>query len=469
MNATRLTNRLDSQPRAVGMAVIALSLATWQFACSPSPLADPWIPPRALEESTPSWRPPTLTVNSSTHDDLTPPQTPTGELTLRKTVALTLLHSPQLAAYAYQVRAAEARVVQADLFPNPRVGFNVENFQGPDGGDLFERQTLRLSQVIELGGKRKKRVELARADQRLAAWDYEEKRLQVITRTAERFIAVVAAQQRVELATRTLNLARQVHEIVNERVEAGVVPTAERDKSTVRVSVERIALEQARHALAAARQALVSTWAGGEPQFAAAGGQFDDQLIVPPRQSLLPLSRSHPQLARWNGEIAQRRSAVAVAQARGVPDVTAGGGVRFFPDTDDAVGVIEFSVPLPLIDRNQGRTLEARYDLAQARTLARAAEATMQEDLAAAYADLAAAAFAARTLRDQTRPAAVAAFEATKQSFAAGKTDYLVVLDAERTLVDVERQLIDARERYHRSVALVEGLTAAPLQQRNGQ
>ena len=464
MNDRRRTGQARMRPGTDRAGVIAIALAVVPFGCTPSPLAEPWIPPRALEASTPTWRPPVLTEGRSAQEEPPRPQAPTGEITLRRTVALALLHSPQLAAHAYQVRAAEARVLQADLFPNPRVAFGVENFGGPDGGDLFERRTLRLSQVIELGGKREKRVALARADERLAAWDYEEKRLQVMTVAAGRFVAVVAAQQRVELATRTLDLARQVHEIVSERVGGGVVPTAERDKAAVRVSVETIVLEEARHALTAARHALAATWGGGEPQFAAAAGDFDDDLVVPDGGALLPLARGHPRLARWEDEINRRRRAVAVARARGVPDVTAGGGVRFFPDSDDTAGVVEFALPLPLIDRNQGRVLKARYELARAGSLARAARASMQADLAAARADLGAAAFSVRTLRDQARPAAIAAFEASRTSFAAGKSDYLVVLDAERTLVDVERRLIDARERYHRSVVRIEGLTATPLQ-----
>jgi cobalt-zinc-cadmium efflux system outer membrane protein len=152
-----------------------------------------------------------------------------------------------------------------------------------------------------------------------------------------------------------------------------------------------------------------------------------------------------------------------LAWADGVPDVTAGAGARFFPDAGEQAAVVELSAPLPVFDRNQGRVLEARYMLGRAVAQQRAAEADIERELAAAHADAASAAFALRTLRDQTLPAARAAFEAAKEAFANGRTDFLDVLDAERTLVEVERQLIDARQTQQSAAATLEGLIAAPL------
>ena len=49
---------------------------------------------------------------------------PNGVLTLRETLQLTLKHHPELKVYAYAIRAAEARTLQAGLRPNPE--FEVE-------------------------------------------------------------------------------------------------------------------------------------------------------------------------------------------------------------------------------------------------------------------------------------------------------------------------------------------------------
>ena len=449
--------------RAVVHGVVLL--ATCQgMSCAPSPLSDDWIAPRELAAHSPTWRPPILVTERDEDTTKLPrPDDALGTLSLRQAITLSLRYSPDLASDAWDVRAAEARTLQAGLSPNPRVGYAVENFGEPDGGDLFLRQTIRISQVIELANKRQERVRLAAADQRLAAWDYENRRLGVITRVGHRYIAVLAAQQRLTLAQRTVQLTRHVYDIVDERVRTGVVPPTQRDRAAVRVSVERIALNRAEHRLHAERQALVSLWGGERPTFDRVSGQLDQQVTIPDTDNLVALAQHHPRLARWDDEIEQRRRAIESARANGVQDITAGAGLRHFPDADEIAGVAELSVPLPWTDRNQGRVLEARYNLAKAHTQRRATEAAMREELTAARADLSAARFAVTTLQEQTQPAAKAALQAAQAAFQNGKINFLDVLDAERTLVDVERTLIDARESFHLALVTIQGLTGAPL------
>jgi cobalt-zinc-cadmium efflux system outer membrane protein len=81
-------------------------------------------------------------------------------LTLRQALALTLKQNPELAAFSWDVRSAEARVLQARLFPNPDFNTQTEDIAGTkQSSDLTRSQTtLQLSQLIELGGKRSARV-----------------------------------------------------------------------------------------------------------------------------------------------------------------------------------------------------------------------------------------------------------------------------------------------------------------------
>lgn len=449
----------------------ALFVALSITGCAPSPFADDWLPPRELSTSAATWMPSRLAIEradghtDAAADDQAPlpkPNDVVGDLTLSDAITRALLHNPALASYGYGVRVAEARQVQAGLSPNPRVSYGIENI-GPNGDDFLLRHTVRLSQVIELAGKRDKRLHLAGANQRLAGWDYENRRLDVVTQVGQRYVAVVAAQERVALADRTVKIAQGVYDIVDERVKAGVIPPAERDRSAVRVSIERIALDRAKHQLQSARQALASTWGGGKPTFDQVAGNLNELVDTPDIEQLVILAAKHPRVARWADELEQRRRAVALERANGVPDVTAGAGLRHFPDAGEAAGVIELSIPLPFNDRNQGRVLEARYNVGKVRLQQRAAEAAIREELVAALSDQASAKFALTTLNQETLPAAKSALKAAREAFQNGRTDFIDVLDAERTLVDVERSLIDARESFHASVATLEGLTATPL------
>ena len=85
---------------------------------------------------------------------------PTGALTLRQALALALSRSPELAAFDYDIRIAEARILQAKSTPNPEVDFTGESVAGTDAYSNADQSenTLLLSQLIELGGKRRARV-----------------------------------------------------------------------------------------------------------------------------------------------------------------------------------------------------------------------------------------------------------------------------------------------------------------------
>ena len=87
-------------------------------------------------------------------------------------------------AFSWEVRAGEARALQASLVPNPEIELEIEELKtsGDGGTGLgYAEYVISVAQAIELGGKRAKRMRLAEAERDLAAWDYEAKRVDVLT------------------------------------------------------------------------------------------------------------------------------------------------------------------------------------------------------------------------------------------------------------------------------------------------
>ena len=71
----------------------------------------------------------------------------------------------------------------------------------------------------------------------------------------------------------------------------------------------------------------------------------------------------------------------------------------------------------------------------------------------------------ATALRDIAIPPATEAFTVTRRAFEKGDLTFLDVLDAERTLVELRTQYLDALAAYHAAVAEIEGLVGQPLDQ----
>lgn len=95
-----------------------------------------------------------------------------------------LERNPELATYSWDIRAAEARIIQTRLRPNPKLSLQSENpIDSGDfaNGDQAER-TLQLSQLVELGGKRPARVGETEAGRTVAEFDYQVRRGEVLRR-----------------------------------------------------------------------------------------------------------------------------------------------------------------------------------------------------------------------------------------------------------------------------------------------
>jgi outer membrane protein, heavy metal efflux system len=446
-----------------GAVPLGVVLMLTLMSCAPPDIQTIWPEPRPLGKDIPSYRPPPQPPEAA------PPvrtlTNPTGVLTLPQAQALALLQSPRLAAFGWEVRAGEARTLQASLPPNPELGIELEDFAGSGERQGFRSTeiTIHLSQLIELAGKRQKRTRVAALERDLVAWDYEAARVDVLTQVTQAFVEVLSAQERLSLNLELVRLAEQVLRTAVERVRAGKVSPVEETRAQVALSTSRIAAERTQRELDAARERLVVFWGGSMPAFDSAEGTLEPIAAIPSAARLAERIAQNPDIARWATEMAQRQAALDLAGAQRIPDPTLRGGVRHARETDDNALVMEFSIPLPVFDRNQGGFLEARYRLAKAGEERRAAEGQVRAALAEAYGALASAFVEATRLHNEVLPGAQQAFDAASEGYRQGKFGFLDVLDAQRTLFESRGRYLEVLAAYHRAVAEVERLIGEPL------
>ncbi len=390
---------------------------------------------------------------------------PTGALTLREALALALERSPELEAFSWEVRARDAHAVQAGRLPNPELRTEVENLGGSGNRQSFEETetTVRLAQLIELGGKRGKRQHLAQLSSALATWDYEAKRLHVLQETSKAFVEALVAQERVALATELERQSRRAVDAIGAQIAAGgASPVA---GTRTQVAVEKIGLERRRaeQELVAAYITLAATWGSHEPGFSRLAGDLSRIQPPPAVHDLDERLAANPDVARWKTELEERRAALHLEQAGRIPDVTVGAGGRHFSDNGDNAVVFELTIPLPVFDRNDGAIAEAESRLSKANAERSAALVSTHTALATTAAHLVAAYERAERLRTVVIPQATRVLDQTLDTYQKGVVGYLEVLDAQRSLFDLRAEHLTALETYHLLAADVERLTATPL------
>lgn len=440
----------------------ALLIAAGCATKPPPPIAESWAQPAKLGASFPTYRPP----RGANEPARQPPVSePDGPLALNTALALALAGSPHLEAVSWDVRAGEARMLQASRGPNPELSLAVEDFPGTgdfaDGGGA--EITLQAARVFELGGKRDARMKAAELGRDAATWGYEAKRLAVFSHTAADFLDVVHAQQRIALAEDSVKLAREFVEAVKVRVQAAAAHPAETTKAELALASAEIERDQMVRALAATRRNLAANWGGLSPKFQAAEGRLELAAAVPTWEQIAGGAARNPELSALAAEIARSAASVELAKTSAKADITLGGGLRHKSDPGDATVVFGVSMPLPMYDLNEGSIAEAEASVGRARASLRAKQLELASALAKAHGELVAAHARCTAIRDRVLPGAQRVLDQAGERYRAGRTGLLDVLEAQRTLIAARSQLLDGTADVQRAVLELERLTGEPL------
>ncbi len=396
-----------------------------------------------------------------------------NDLVLRNAARLALQRNPELAAFSKEVQALKGVTLQAGLLPNPELTLfaeNAGNLQKVDrsaavGAKEVEQQdtTLRINQLIELGGKRAARVKAASLGEEVAEQAYEARRVDLIAQVANVFTEVLAAQEQLRLAEESQQLAQRVVNTVSKRVQSGKVPPIEETKVEVAFSATEIAMVQAQRDLATARKRLALLWGSSSPQFNKVLGNLESLVALPSFEALAERALASPMALRAMKNMEQRKAVLEVEQTRRIPNLTVMAGVLNHSQTGGTTAIAGISIPLQIFDRNQGNLHEAYQRVDKAMDEQMATELRLKSELTQAYEALIAAQNETRILRDSILPKAKSAFEVTNKGYELGKFGFLEVLDAQRTLFQNQVLYVRALANYQRFVNEIERLIAAPV------
>jgi cobalt-zinc-cadmium efflux system outer membrane protein len=378
-------------------------------------------------------------------------------LTLDTAVQTALRQNPTLRAFGHELEASDGAIRQAGLIPNPSLSLSAE-----DTRKDTRTTSMTLSQTIELRGKRSARVELARRERDLAALDLATQRADVRATTIQAFFDVLIAQERVEVARESLEIAGSGASAVSRRVTAGKASPVEETRAKVAESTARIELRQSQADLRGALKALVAVMGAEPDSIARVDGSADAMPALSAAAVLNERLERSPALQRARMDVQRAEAAFQLERSRGVPDVTVGIGAQRAPDVGRTQPLISVSIPIPLFDRNQGAQLQALRKREAAQAMAQAEEQRLRAEVLQAFDQLEARADEVDALRRDVLPGARTAYEAARRGFELGKFGFLDVLDAQRTWLQARGQYFSALSQAHRLSADIDRRLGSP-------
>ena len=307
-----------------------------------------------------------------------------ADVTADQAVELYRQNSPRLVATRAQVDVTAADLVEAGIYPNPELTVSTTNIV--QGQDTFghSQELLQVDVPILIGGQRGHRRDAARA--RIAT-----KRAEVAAGQAgaeieirRKFVALLAAQQRVVAFTAALDEVKAVRVIVAGRQAAGAKSPYDLERTDLAVATAASKLDGANIDADAASGALAA--AVGIPSWRPhAIGELKPGATPP-----AAVAGEHPELALPKASAVQARLEEDGAHADAVP--TPRLQLQAFGTTDPQGVAMMFGVnmPLPLFDRNQGAVARAKAQARQAELEGRAKAVELGTALANAARVLAA-------------------------------------------------------------------------------
>ncbi len=350
--------------------------------------------------------------------------------------------APAVAEADALVDAAEARLRQAGVRPNPELSVEVEDAfgSGPFDGVSSAETTVSVSQDLELFGRRGARVEVARAEQGVAEARRRAARLELPARIAVAYAEAEAAQDRAELAREALDLALADARSALALVEAGREPLLRGIQGEAEAAAARAVYDEATAERAAAFARLTAVTASPGPISSVAVSLLDRAPSAVVRDGALATTA----VLTLEAERAAAERRIRVEQLRGRPNVRATAGVRRY-EAEDAVALLGgISVQLPLFDQNRGNVAAAAAELRAVEARLQAARLEAEADYAAARARLSASASRV-SAADAGVTSAAEAYRLTRIGFDEGRLSAPELRSARGTLVQARTAAINAR------------------------
>ena len=384
-------------------------------------------------------------------------------LTLAAALERAAAGNPMLAAQGALAESAQARAGRQALAPPLILGAEIENVAGTgelSGFDSAE-STLQVSRVIELGGKRVGRRALGAAEVAQAEHARILTRLDLTSVTTRRFAQVVAAQERLSLASERVELAARTRQEVERVVRGARNPETDLRAAEIALAEAELEREHAEHELRASRVTLASTWGARLPDFdraVLALDQFAEPESFDDLAARLPGSSSLRTL-HLEAEAASARERLAAAESR--PDLTLSLGVRRLEAFGDQGLVMAMSLPLGTASRAQLARAEARADSTALAHRREALAIDSYQQLFEQYQELGHARSEFEALSQAMIPKAEQALVLATRGFDLGRFSFISLAQAQETVFELRRRRLDAALRYHTLLADLQRQVAA--------
>jgi NodT family efflux transporter outer membrane factor (OMF) lipoprotein len=446
--------RRASRRLAAGLALLsALSLSGCllgpNYQRPPTPEPAGWYEPRGDA----------LSSASADRAELASWWTLLGDPLLTDLVSRALAGNLDLEAARARVKQARAHraAAEANLWPTLRAKVVLGPEQSPRGSSKVETG-LQVAWVPDLFGKLRRGVEAALGDQAASEEGLHDVLVNVAAEVVQGYVDLRSIQAHLAIADENLAAETDAANLANWRTQAGLTTVLDVERAQTDVSETRAQIPSLRAALEEAKNRLAML-IGEAP--GALAEELAPTRAIPSAPASVAIGvpadalEHRPDVRRAERQLAAETARIGIAKAQAYPSITLSGAI--------GTGVIApstFSNPEELAAAAAAQIIQVLFDHGAIRAEIKGQKAVRTESLAhfqatvlAALEDVENAIVEYTDEQDRQRglaeasASAASAAELSRERYAAGLTDFLVVLDAERALYSIEEQRVASEGR----------------------
>ncbi|MCG8583864.1 MAG: TolC family protein [Pirellulales bacterium] len=369
---------------------------------------------------------------------------------------MALENNPAIGEAWAKVQAARGRWLQAGLPPNPRLGYSGQQL---GSGGQSEQHGVYVEQELVLGGKL--RIGRAVANQEIfrAEQQFEAQRRRVMTDVQMGYYAVLCAQQRLKLTEELVRIGKQATKAAQDLLEKKEGSRRDLLQARIESRSAEAFLQQARNQHMASWRMLAAVLGSPKMPPRTLTGQLDETTkALAWEQSLQRLLSESPEIAAIFVQVDRARWAVDQARAQAVPDLNVQGIVQSDNATGSTNGNLLVSIPIPLLNRNQGGIRQAESELVAAERAAHRLELALQHRLAPVFERYISSRNRVDNFRGGILRDAEESLRLTRKGYEAGELSFLDLLTAQRTYFQANLNYVESLCGMWAASAQIEGL-----------
>jgi cobalt-zinc-cadmium efflux system outer membrane protein len=389
----------------------------------------------------------------------TPP--PVLRLSLNEAIAVFLRQNLDLIISSFGIDTAKGQQITARLFPNPTLIVNTmasftQGFTPSNSGQINPQ----IQQLFEMAGKRGYRIESAAFGAQSAEANFEDAIRQLGFTLKDAYYRVQLAQRRLAIAEENRDRFARILEINTIRFKKGYI--AEVDLIRIRLQIVDFqaqviqAIQEADQGRADLRVLLGITPAVE----LLLTTELDYHRVEPDIDALrLVAMDARPDIRAKRLTQSQRLADLKLAKAYRYPDVTIGAGYAVQgargPDLPQ-MPVLNFNVPLPIFNRNQGGIMQSEIAAQVAETDLKKTLIQVESEVDVAYRNLIQSRRLVEAYRAGVLEDARLALTIVEKAYERGGATILDLLDAARTSRTIQQNYIETLYNYQRNIFQLE-------------